>query len=265
MIGYTNMAKAVKTVLAAGAMLSLAALSHAAQVTNGDFENTTLTTGGLVNNSNVSGWTTTSGWTFLSTPGQAANATPFKMGTTGTARNLATASDSPNGGHFLASDGAYLNGVESTTITGLTVGGVYQLNFYQALAQQVFSTTNLSGITGHWDVNFGGAANGSTTFNGNIPSGPVFTGGTTQSSNGMSTAHNTFSGWMLETLTFTATAATESLNFYATGGPNGLPPFLLLDGITVTQTVPEPGMLGLAGLSLAGVFFARRRKAAAAA
>ena len=40
---------------------------------------------------------------------------------------------------------------------------------------------------------------------------------------------------------------------------------VLLDGITVTQTVPEPGMLGLAGLSLAGVFFARRRKAAAAA
>jgi len=260
MIGSTKMAKTVKAVLAAGALSSLAVLSHAAPVlTNGDFSSTTLVGAGQMTNTNVTGWTTTSGWTFLND----GVTDPVKnLGATELATKIAL---SPNGGRFLASDGAYLNGVETTSVTGLTVGTSYKLSFYQGLAQQSF-VSNTSAIVGHWDVNLGGSVTPGVSFNGNIVNnGPVFTGGTTLSSTVMNAPHNGFSGWALETLTFTATATTEALNFYATGGPNGLPPFLLLDGVSIAPTVPEPGMLGLAGLGLAGLFFARRRKASAAA
>jgi len=55
------------------------------------------------------------------------------------------------------------------------------------------------------------------------------------------------------------------LSFLAVGTPAGVPPFSLLDGVSMTSAVPEPqtwGMLGL-GLGLVG-FAARRRKAKAA-
>lgn len=54
------------------------------------------------------------------------------------------------------------------------------------------------------------------------------------------------------------------LSFLAVGTPAGVPPFSLLDGVSMVA-VPEPqtwGMLGL-GLGLVG-FAARRRKAKAA-
>nr|WP_229262497.1 PEPxxWA-CTERM sorting domain-containing protein [Duganella radicis] len=56
------------------------------------------------------------------------------------------------------------------------------------------------------------------------------------------------------------------MSFLAVGTPAGVPPFSLLDGVSLTAAVPEPetwAMLGL-GLGLIG-FTARRRKADAKA
>jgi hypothetical protein len=71
-----------------------------------------------------------------------------------------------------------------------------------------------------------------------------------------------FSGWMYQTFDFTATSASENLSFLAVGGPNGVPPFALLDGVTM-NAVPEGQSMALmiAGLLGVGVCIRRRRTA----
>jgi len=50
-----------------------------------------------------------------------------------------------------------------------------------------------------------------------------------------------FSGWLFETMGFTAASSSEPLSFLSVGTPNGVPPFALLDGVTLSQsTAPEP-------------------------
>jgi hypothetical protein len=72
---------------------------------------------------------------------------------------------------------------------------------------------------------------------------------------------------MSQSLTFTATGPTEVLSFFANGGPSGVPPFALLDGVSM-MAVPEPStwammLIGFGGLGVDA--FRSRRKAAAAA
>ena len=72
---------------------------------------------------------------------------------------------------------------------------------------------------------------------------------------------------MPETLYFTATGPAEVLSFFAAGGPGGVPPFALLDGVSM-MAVPEPStwammLIGFGGLGVAA--YRSRRKAAAAA
>ena len=65
-------------------------------------------------------------------------------------------------------------------------------------------------------------------------------------------------------MTFTADSTTDVLSFLANGTPSGVPPFALLDGVSMNAvtSVPEPasaamlltGLVGLAG------FVRRRRK-----
>lgn len=145
---------------------------------------------------------------------------------------------SPVGGNFVASDGAYMQAPITQTVQGLVAGQKYNLTFYWAGAQQ----HGYDGVnTEQWEVKLGNEMHATEV---------------------KTNANHGFTGWQKETFTFTATGASELLSFLAVGTPAGVPPFSLLDGVSMTAAVPEPGtwaMLGL-GLGLVG-FAARRRKA----
>ncbi|RQO53732.1 hypothetical protein DBR47_23285 [Paucibacter sp. KBW04] len=59
-------------------------------------------------------------------------------------------------------------------------------------------------------------------------------------------------------MTFTVGAGNAVLSFLAGGGPNGVPPFALLDSVSVTA-VPEPSTFALFALGLGAVVAARRK------
>ncbi len=75
-----------------------------------------------------------------------------------------------------------------------------------------------------------------------------------------------FAGWTNFTQIFTATSSSQVLSFLATGGPLGLPPFALLDGVSLTEVTPEvasvpvPAALPLMASGLIGLVGLRRRK-----
>ena len=149
---------------------------------------------------------------------------------------------SPNGGYFFGSDGAYATAPLQQTIDGLTVGAQYTLSFEWAASQfaPAAGPTDQS-----WSVSFGSDSVQTPTYS--LPS-------------------QGFSGWMTFTQTFTATSASQVLSFMAKGTPDNLPPFPLLDGVSLTldtAAVPEPSsvlMLGLGSLGLVGVGLARRAR-----
>jgi hypothetical protein len=144
---------------------------------------------------------------------------------------------SPDGGNFVAIDGDQnFSRALQQTVTGLVVGQQYNVSFYQAAAQQ----SGYDGATTErWQVSLGTETKLSTLMN-NPNHGMV--------------------GWMSQTLSFTADATSEVLSFLAVGTPNGLPPFVLIDGITVTAQTPEPGSYALLGLGLLGIGAARWRR-----
>lgn len=230
-------------VTAAAALCSGVASASTELIVNGNFE-----TGdyGQINwnGHQLQGWSTT-GYNFLfngsnvdhgGTPGSFGNLQLWGPNN-GSANGLQA---SPVGGNFVASDGAFEVAPLSQTVNGLVAGQQYNLTFYWAGAQQ-------SGF------------NGATT-----EQWKVSLGGETQSTAVKNNVNHGFTGWQKETFTFTATGTSELLSFLAVGTPAGVPPFSLLDGVSMTAAVPEPqtwGMLGL-GLGLVG-FAARRRKAKA--
>jgi hypothetical protein len=249
--------------LVLGAVMALAAPARQAHagsnlVMNGDFEQFSSTTSAQVASPNatsaatLTSWTN-AGYTFLFTPGTAATtgATNTEYGGTlclwgpgscgGSVSNGLTAT-SPTGGNFIGSDGAYQQGAISQTITGLQAGQDYTLSFYWAAGQQ-------QGYTGttmdSWGVTFGNQTYSTQTI--------------TNPSQG-------FTPWVQQVFTFTATAASQTLAFLASGSPQGTPPFALLDGVVLVAT-PEPATLGLFAAMLAGFMVMRRssrRRAATA-
>ena len=236
--------------------LALSVFAFSAQaaqfVTNGSFESTTNGAGQLGYNTTATGWTSAApnaSYNFLFTSGSAdtTGATSQYTGPNLTlwgpangSSNGLTAS-SPDGGNFVAMDGAYHTGPLTQNITGLVVGDQYTLSFWYAGAQQHgFTGATTEGVK-------------------------VSLGGVTQDAPILSNANHGFTGWQQETFTYTATSATEVLSFLAVGTPTGEPPFTLLDGVSLTgpsaTATPLPAALFFVAPALAGVFgFARRKQ-----
>jgi len=228
-------------------LLSTAALSANATnlIVNGSFESSTNGAGQLGYNTNATGWTNTNnGYNFLFNPNAlASNGSGQANGVTGQYGNLQLwgpangsangLTTSPDGGNFLADDGAFDVGAVTQTVSGLTVGHTYQLSFWQAGAQQY---TFNGPTTDQWIVSFGSSVQDSAL---------------------MSLASNAFSPWELETMDFTASSTSELLSFMSNGTPTGEPPFALLDGVSMTD-VPEPSTYALMIVGLLGVIGARK-------
>ena len=142
---------------------------------------------------------------------------------------LTTLTAPPDGGDVVAADGAYRVGPLSQVVSGLTSGQTYAVSFEWAGAQQ----SGFNGATTEsWTVSLGA---------------PGLTGVASASIPGALTTpvvdDNSHSAtpWMSQTFDFTATGASETLYFLATGTPNGVPPFSLLGDVTMTAVpVPEP-------------------------
>ncbi len=222
--------------LAATSLLGLETRAHAdSYILNGSFEQTTLTGSGWFTTTDVSDWSTSS-YTFLVFPGTAQ--TGIGNGVKlypGSAPNIMPAT-SPDGGNFVAADGAYDQGLISQTMNGLTVGTEYFVNFWQAGAQQ-------QGYSGTTTDQF-----------------EVFFGSQSAYSDLMTNPSHGFQPWEQQSLSFTATATSEVLSFLAVGTPNGVPPFTLLDGVSVTAA-PEPAYAALIGAGLLALGAVRRRRA----
>jgi hypothetical protein len=219
---------------------------HATSFFNGGFATTSNGAGQLGYNTDVAGWDN-SGYNFLFTPGSAdttgANGVYGNLQLWGPNNDAANglSAASPEGGNFIALDGDYETGPLSQTITGLTVGKHYTVDFDYAFAQQQgFYGDTVQNLT----VGFG--ANPTYTT-------PSYT-----------LASQGFSGWFAKSLTFVADNTTDTLSFLAYGD-KPVPPFALLSGVTFADPAPEPVSWALMIVGLAGVgAIARRRRAAIA-
>jgi hypothetical protein len=212
-------------------------------VVNGSFESNG-GNGQVGFNTSATGWTIGNpSYTFLFAPGTAdtsgANGQYGFLGLWGPGNGSANGlpATSPDGGYYIAQDSAFQQSPIQQTISGLTPGGSYTVSFWWGGAQQ----ESFTGATyDQWQVSLGGQ---------------------TQSTASVSLASHGFSGWMSQSFTYTATSSTEVLSFFAAGGPPGVPPFALLDGVTVnaSSSTPEPATLTLLATGLMGaVGFARK-------
>lgn len=249
--------------LACAAAAMPAAATPTNFVVNGGFEQTTIASGAplygsyQMNTTNVVGWSSgtvagnyTDGYNFLyaSSPTSSSGTTADTTGAftpeynqylqlwgpnDGSTNGLTT---SPNGGNFVGADGAYQTGAITQTITGLAVGSTYVLTFNWAGAQQQgFRGVNSEG----WLVAFG-ADNYDTGYIQNTDMG--------------------FTGWKTAAVMFTAKQSNQVLSFLAKGLPAGVPPFSLLDGVSIVVPEPSTWVLMMGGVvGLAGMLRLRRR------
>lgn len=247
-------------VLAAASLLATATAPQAQTLLNGGFETFTAGTGGdrgiSSSGSITQGWSMTNptaGYAAIISTTQANSAggyldngqtiplwNPNNGGTT-------TIAASPNTGNFVA-----FENVNNTcacyifqTVTGLTAGLSYTVGFVQAGASWAGGTA--AATTEFWTVGWGKTTDAYAAY-------------TFQNSTTVNTPAKGFSGWASQQLVFVATAGSMVLSFMANGGPTGQPPFALLDGVTVTQSVPEPASAVLVSSAIAGLLALRRSR-----
>lgn len=253
----------IKTLaLAFAAAAGLSASAQAANlVVNGGFENWGLgansdefSTNYAPGNGQLQGWTT-SGLAFVFVPGDASAVGRYggfelHGPSNGTNNGLTT---SAQGGNYVASDADRGFGAPITQLVGgFTVGSTYVVDFEWAAAQQL----NFNGDTFEaWQASI--LASDATVE-------AAVTVANFQTETVINPNHG-FQPWRRESFRFTATEATHLLRFWAVGGPGGVPPFALLDGVSISA-VPEPATWALlvAGFGFVGVA-ARRRQANAVA
>lgn len=224
---HKMMKKAVGGLALLGLLIGVSGTAHAGDlITNGSFETTTHGNGQLGFNTDATGWTNGNdghghhGYNFLYESGTAdttgANGVDglVKLWGPGTGSNNGLTS-SPSGGNFIAMDGAYQVAAISQTVNGLVAGQMYAVSFYWAGAQQ-------SGFSGATTDKF-----------------TVSLGSESHDTSVVDVVSHGFSGWQQETINFTATTdGSEVLSFLATGTPTGVPPFALLDGVSM-NAIPE--------------------------
>ena len=209
--------------LSAAVLLGLVTSARAGTelVTNGGFEQTTLA-GSHQFTTEVTGWTT-NGYNFLFFPGTATTAgAQGQYGGLSLWGSNGFKDPSPAGGNFIGNDGAFEVDPVSQVIKGLTPGKTYDVSFYWAGAQQAGFN---GATTEQWSVSLGRETHGTAIID---------------------NPNHGFTGWLHDTIAFTATDASETLSFLAHGTPDGVPPFALLDGVSM-QAVPEPSSLILGG------------------
>jgi hypothetical protein len=230
------------------ALAAALALGSAAQagnlVKNGDFE-TNGGNGQIGVNTSAANWSIgnpgNSSYAFLYGPGTAdttgANGQFGFVGLWGPGNGVANGlpATSPTGGFFLATDPAFQQNAIVQTITGLTPGAKYDVGFWYGFAQQEFFNGDTSQ---QWQVSLGSDTQSTAFYN--LPS-------------------HGFSGWLHQDFTFTANSTSEVLSFFSNGSPQ-LPPFALLDGVTMTGGVPEPATWAMMVLGLFGLGFVVRQR-----
>jgi len=210
----------------------------------------------------VPDWTSASSLSFLFTTGVNGNVPTLLDG-----GGSISAAD---GANFAGSDGSFgVLGPISQTLTGLTVGQSYDLSFDQAAAQLA---GNYGATSEQWVVTIGGTLAVAPT-NVTLPDSSTIAAYVVNSPDDqwttplISNASGGFSGWQAETFTFTASATSELLAFLGEGAPQGAPPLVLLDNVSVlasTSTTggspaPEPASMAL-GLLGAGLLAAAIRR-----
>jgi hypothetical protein len=226
------------------AMVATITSARAAPITivNGSFEQTLVSGsyefGTAFPTQEVTGWTT-GGYNFVFQSGTAdtSGATSqygihdMKLWGPGDGSNNGLPVSSPDGGNYLGLDGAFSVQAVSQMIYGLTPGQAATVTFYYAGAQQ-HGYTGLN--TEQFEVSLG--------------TQHLYTPVLNNTSEG-------FTGWQSETMTFIPTVSTELLSFFAIGTPSGVPPFSLLDGVTMSSVAqtPEPSSLALLVTGLTGV------------
>jgi len=252
-------------VSAAAFMLLLPSAQAANLVLNGSFE-INGGSGQIGYNTTLADWTTAAfgnSYAFVYAPGSADGSlasppvsqygsNPLWGPNNGSANGLPYTS--PDGGYFVALDGDFQIAALSQTVTGLTAGDTYAVSFYWAAAQQY----GFNGPT----VQAMNVCLGSGAPSYNDPNDQPLSGGANAPSNincpgsGASTANidlpsHGFSGWQYQTVDLTADSSSEVLSFLAYGNLQ-VPPFALLDGVSMSQATPEPGTLPLLLTGLMG-------------
>jgi len=189
---------------------------QAAIDTNGEFEGLSSSVSRNTHNAVLP-----SGWT----PGPI---TPDTFNASTTFGNYAWTA-SPDGGDFLhaiANDGASEG--FSQVLTGLVPGQTYTVAFSQSVSKSNF--TGAVGSQAYWQVGLGGVSQNAD---------PLATPGL-----------GVAAGWQTQSLTFTATAATQTLSFLAVNATPGQRVDLGIDGITVTGVSSAASLTASAALDI---------------